>query len=144
MISEDLAAKLSIREMQGIAEGSVVAELRARHGHSKQPESLQVLAVLQAVVEVVTAEGMNAGDPTTLFAACMSSLERPDTRSSPQVGRRFACGARFGCFARRLCVEEARGMHLQRIRGVQRAHDHCATGLCRRRPPPPPAAAGLR
>ncbi|GBF99810.1 hypothetical protein Rsub_12563 [Raphidocelis subcapitata] len=70
--------------MEGV-ESSVVAELRARHGHSAQPESLQVMAVLQSVVEVLQAEGMNPADPTTLFAAVMSSLERPDTRSSPQV-----------------------------------------------------------
>jgi hypothetical protein len=82
------AARLRLADAQGDEEGGggVVAELRARHGRSMQPESLQVMAVLQAVVEVVTAEGLNPADPTTLFAACMSSLERPDTRGSPQVG----------------------------------------------------------
>jgi hypothetical protein len=64
---------------------SVIDELRARHGHSSQPESLQVMAVLQAISEVVTAEGMNPQDPTTLFAAAMSALERPDTRTAPEV-----------------------------------------------------------
>ncbi|KIY94702.1 hypothetical protein MNEG_13261 [Monoraphidium neglectum] len=69
----------------GQAEGTgVVAELRARHGHSAQPESQQVLAVLQAVLDVVAAEGMQPS-PTALFAAVMSALEREDTRSSPQV-----------------------------------------------------------
>jgi hypothetical protein len=68
------------------SEGGVVAELRARHGRSAQPESQQVLAVLQAVLEVVQAEGLQPS-PTALFAAVMSALERKETRSSPQVRR---------------------------------------------------------
>ena len=66
----------------------VVAELRARHGRSTQPESGAVLAVLQAVLDVLAAEGM-APSPTAIFAACMSSLESsPDTRKDPLVRRR--------------------------------------------------------
>lgn len=87
MIEQDLVEKLTLRTDSTHIEmdEGVVAELRARHGHSQQPESQQVIAVLQAVVEVVTAEGMNPSEPTTLFAAVMSALERPDTRASPQV-----------------------------------------------------------
>lgn len=85
MIEHDLAERLNLGKEDGMDEGGILTELRARHGHSRQPESQQVLAVLQAVVEVVTAEGMNPSDPTTLFAAVMSALERPDTRTSPQV-----------------------------------------------------------
>jgi hypothetical protein len=66
------------------ADGGIVAEIRGRHGHSAQPESQQVLAVLQAVLEVIAAEGMTAS-PTTIFAALMSALERPDAQSSPAV-----------------------------------------------------------
>lgn len=63
----------------------VVLELRSRHGHSAQPESQQVMAVLQAVLDVLSAEGMKPS-PTAIFAACMSSLESsPETRKSPQV-----------------------------------------------------------
>lgn len=66
------------------ADGGIVAEIRGRHGHSAQPESQQVLAVLQAVLEVIAAESMSA-TPTTIFAALMSALERPDAQSSPAV-----------------------------------------------------------
>jgi hypothetical protein len=72
------------------ADGGIVAEIRSRHGHSAQPESQQVLAVLQAVLEVIAAEGMTA-TPTTIFAALMSALERPDAQSSPAVSTAALC-----------------------------------------------------
>jgi hypothetical protein len=72
------------------ADGGIVAEIRGRHGHSAQPESQQVLAVLQAVLEVIAAEGMTA-TPTTIFAALMSALERPDAQSSPAVSTVGCC-----------------------------------------------------
>lgn len=49
----------------------VVQEVYARHGHSTQPESQQVIAILQAVLEVLNAEGLPP-TPTALFAALMS------------------------------------------------------------------------
>lgn len=64
--------------------GGVVAELQARHSRSRQPESMQVVAVLQAVLEVVAAEGLTP-TPTTLFAAVMSALEREETQASAEV-----------------------------------------------------------
>jgi hypothetical protein len=68
----------------GSADGGIVSELQSRHGHSAQPESQQVLAVLQAVLEVISAQGMST-TPTTMFAALMSALERPDAQESPVV-----------------------------------------------------------
>ena len=88
--------------------GGVVAELRARHGRSTQPESSAVMAVLQAVLDVLAAEAM-APSPTAIFAACMSSLESsPDTRKDPQV----RTGAR---------VEEGEGERARPVRGRQSA-----------------------
>lgn len=49
----------------------VVQEVYARHGRSAQPESRQVIAILQAVLEVLKAEGLPP-TPTALFAALMS------------------------------------------------------------------------
>lgn len=62
----------------------VVAEIYIKHRNSTQPESQQVCAVLGAVLEVVLAEGLQP-TPTALFAALMSSLEKPETQASAQV-----------------------------------------------------------
>ena len=64
--------------------GGVVAEIYAKHRNSTQPESQQLCAVLGAVLEVVQAEGLQP-TPTALFAALMSSLEKPETQASSQV-----------------------------------------------------------
>ena len=64
--------------------GGVVGEIYAKHRNSTQPESQQVCAVLGAVLEVVQAEGLQP-TPTALFAALMSSLEKPETQASSQV-----------------------------------------------------------
>ena len=64
--------------------GGIVSEIYAKHQKSIQPESQQLCAVLGAVLEVVQAEGLNP-TPTTLYAALMSSLEKPETLASPQV-----------------------------------------------------------
>lgn len=70
--------------MEQSSSGGVVAEVYAKHRNSTQPESHQVCAVLGAVIEVVQAEGLQP-TPTALFAALMSSLEKPETQVSPQV-----------------------------------------------------------
>ena len=70
--------------MEVVAAEGVAAEIYAKHRNSTQPESQQVCAVLGAVLEVVQAEGMQP-TPTTLFAAVMSSLEKPETQASAQV-----------------------------------------------------------
>jgi ribosomal RNA-processing protein 12 len=70
--------------MEANADGGIVAEVQSRHGHSAQPESQQVVAVLRAVLEVIQAEAMSA-TPTTIFAAIMSVLEKPETQRAPQV-----------------------------------------------------------
>eukprot|EP00878_Enallax_costatus_P036532 GHUV01041032.1.p1 GENE.GHUV01041032.1~~GHUV01041032.1.p1 ORF type:complete len:246 (+),score=51.10 GHUV01041032.1:709-1446(+) len=80
-MSEGLAAGLASLNMDTNADGGIVTEIQSRHGHSAQPESQQVLAVLQAVLEVINAEGM-AATPTTIFAALMSALDRPDAQGS--------------------------------------------------------------
>eukprot|EP00887_Chlorella_sp_A99_P003957 scaffold11.g3957.t1 len=59
----------------------VVQEVFARHGHSAQPESQQVVAILRAVLEVLAVEGL-APSPTALFAALMASLEKPESLAS--------------------------------------------------------------
>ncbi len=66
-------------------DGGVVAEVLAKHGRSAQPESIQVIAVLRAVEDVVKSEQLLV-TPTSLFAALMSALDKPETQSTAQVG----------------------------------------------------------
>jgi ribosomal RNA-processing protein 12 len=66
------------------ADGGLTAEVLRLHGHSAQPESVQVVAVLSAMTEVVKGEQL-AVTPTSLFAAAMSALEKPETQLAPQV-----------------------------------------------------------
>lgn len=63
---------------------SVVDEIFARHRNSTQPESQQLRLILTSVLEVISAEGLQP-TPTALFAAVMSSLQRPETISNPEV-----------------------------------------------------------
>lgn len=70
--------------MDGSERGGIIADIYAKHGKSIQPESQQLCAVLGAVLEVVQAEGLQP-TPTALYAALMSSLEKPETLASPQV-----------------------------------------------------------
>ena len=60
------------------------AHLLAKHRNSAQPESRQLCAVLGAILEVLQAEGLQP-TPTAVFAAVMSSLEKVDGQSSPEV-----------------------------------------------------------
>ena len=70
--------------MDADTDGGVVDELSSRHGSSAQPQSKQVMAVLQAVLDVLQAEGMPC-TPTTMFAAVMSALDKEETQASAQV-----------------------------------------------------------
>lgn len=63
---------------------SVVNDIFARHRKSTQPESQQLCLILSAVLDVIRAEGLQP-TPTALFAALMSSIERPETAASPEV-----------------------------------------------------------
>lgn len=63
---------------------SVAEEIFARHRNSTQPESQQLCIILTSVLEVIAAEGLQP-TPTALFAALMSSLQRPETISNPEV-----------------------------------------------------------
>ena len=67
-------------------DGGIIAEVMSKHGHSAQPESQQLVAVLHALQDAIKAEGL-AASPTSFFAAGMSALEKPETRSSIHVGR---------------------------------------------------------
>ena len=71
-----------------MADGGVAGELYDRHKRSSQPESRQVCAVLGAVLEVVSAAGMQP-TPTTLFGAVMSSLDKTETQESAEVRTYF-------------------------------------------------------
>lgn len=63
----------------------LVQEILARHGHSAQPHSQQLCAILSAVLEVLRAEGLQP-TPTALYAALMSSLEKKETLNNSEVG----------------------------------------------------------
>ena len=69
---------------RGRQRGGVAAELLAKHSRSRQPESQQLCLILTAVLEVLQGEGMEP-TPTALFAAIMSSLEKPETQASAQA-----------------------------------------------------------
>lgn len=66
------------------ATGGLVHDILARHGHSTQPESQQVVAILRAVLDILQSESLPA-TPTALFAALMASLEKPETLVSNEV-----------------------------------------------------------
>ena len=63
------------------------AHLLAKHRNSAQPESRQLCAVLGAILEVLEAEGLQP-TPIAVYAAVMSSLEKVESQSSPEV-RKF-------------------------------------------------------
>ena len=62
----------------------VVGEIFAKHGHSKQPESLQQCAALSAILEVIEMQALKPS-PTVLFAAIMASMEKSPTDQTQQV-----------------------------------------------------------
>lgn len=66
-------------EANGLAQ-----ELLAKHKNSTQPSSRTLCAVLAATLEVLKAEDMEP-TPPAIFAATMSSLEKPQGYSSPEV-----------------------------------------------------------
>ena len=66
----------------------IAHELLQKHQNSAQPSSQTLCAVLRATLEVLQAEGLEA-TPSALFAAVMSSLERPQGYSTPEVGIQF-------------------------------------------------------
>lgn len=65
-------------------DGGLVAEIMGRHGRSIQPESKQICLILNAVLEVIKAEGLQP-TPTALFAALLASLGQPAARDSNEV-----------------------------------------------------------
>lgn len=63
---------------------SIADELLAKHKNSTQPSSKTLCAVVGATIEVLRAEGLDP-TPPALFAATMSSLDRPQGYSAPEV-----------------------------------------------------------
>lgn len=90
MVAADIEHDLAGLSMDIDTDGGIVAEINSRHGRSAQPQSKQVVAVLQAVLEVLQAEGMPR-TPTTMFAATMSAMDKPETQASAQVGPTTCC-----------------------------------------------------
>lgn len=79
------------------ADGGLQEEVLAKHGHSAQPESQQVVAVLHALIDVIDAERLPR-TPTSFFAAGFAALDKQETRSSAQVkGRRHSGKSFVGC-----------------------------------------------
>ena len=62
-------------------------ELLQKHSNSTQESSQTLCAVLRATLEVLQGEGLEP-TPSALFAAVMTSLERPQGHSSPEVSSR--------------------------------------------------------
>ena len=62
----------------------LAADLLAKHGHSAQASSQTLCAVLSATLEVLQSQGLEA-TPAALFAAVMSSLDKPEGRESSEV-----------------------------------------------------------
>lgn len=79
-------------------DGGISAEVTSRYGNSAAPDSKQVIAVLQAVTDIIKAEGLPV-TPTSLFAATMSALENPDAQASPEVRGEQALG---------VCIQQAK------------------------------------
>lgn len=90
MGAADISSDLAGLNMDVDTDGGIIAEISSRHGHSAQPQSKQVVAVLQAVLDVLQAEGMPR-TPTTMFAATMSAMDKPETQASAQVGAHTRC-----------------------------------------------------
>eukprot|EP00955_Chlamydomonas_euryale_P102536 365427-Chlamydomonas_euryale.AAC.7 len=86
------------------------------------------MAVLSATADVVAAEGL-AVTPTSLFAAAMSALERPETQATHQASVRGREGARVRGAARGRAV-----LLLLRRRQRRRRHEHArqSHGTCMR------------
>jgi len=51
----------------------VVAEVEARFGHSKQPESIKLVAITKATAQVVRMQGLEVS-PVSIFSALTSTL----------------------------------------------------------------------
>ena len=93
--------------------GGVAAELLAKHSRSQQPESQQLCLILHAVLEVLRGEGMEA-TPTALFAAIMSSLEKPETQASAQA-RLLCCTYEESQLSFQGCSEGRKGILLTQM-----------------------------
>ena len=63
----------------------------------------QVCAVLQAVLDVVASQGLQP-TPTVIFAAVMSSLDRPATQASAEVLLYFSNRANSPQVRRTVCT----------------------------------------
>lgn len=68
-----------------VVEGSnLVADIAAKHRRSAQPESVQLCAVLAAIVEGLRERGLK-DDPTAIFLGSLTPLKQPETLQNPEV-----------------------------------------------------------
>jgi hypothetical protein len=65
-------------------QAAFLEQLRARHATSKQPESQAILAVLSAVVDVISSQQLQP-TPVSVFAAVVSSLSTGGSQNDPQA-----------------------------------------------------------
>jgi hypothetical protein len=65
-------------------QAAFVEQLRARHATSKQPESQAIVAVLSAIVDVLSSQRLQP-TPVSVFAAVVSSLSTGGSQTDPQV-----------------------------------------------------------
>ena len=96
LATEAVVGAATPREQNG---GGLVAELQQKFSNNKQPETQQMLAVLGACSTVLSAAGLPQ-NPTALFAASMSSLEKLEVQDSCEVGvlsRKIGASESFKC-----------------------------------------------
>ena len=65
-------------------QAAFIEQLRARHATSKQPESQAIVAVLSAVVDVISSQQLQP-TPVSVFAAVVSSLSTGGSQNDPQA-----------------------------------------------------------
>lgn len=65
-------------------QAAFIEHLRARHATSKQPESQAIVAVLSAVVDVISSQQLQP-TPVSVFAAVVSSLSTGGSQNDPQA-----------------------------------------------------------
>lgn len=100
---EGVAAPFAGGDGDGVyddAEASVSDALLAQHGHKTSAESQQVVAVLSAVLAVVSEQGLPP-TPVALFAACVATLQHDEVQRSAEARPRQEGARGPGSQARR-------------------------------------------
>ncbi|CAG9462050.1 unnamed protein product [Pedinophyceae sp. YPF-701] len=68
----------------GTEEDGLAGYIMQRHGRSRQPESVQLVAMTRAVVQVTRARGLEPS-PTAMFSAVVGLLEKPESRANGET-----------------------------------------------------------